>query len=379
MDKILILSMGKYPNGNAGAVRQHAFAKLYKKKGYVPIVIGLGDSTNFRVKDYEGIQYLSFKAINNNYFHRLMNLLCYKNNLKKFLKKHNDISKIMVVNIPISAFFYIKKYAKKNKIKLVHDSVEWYSPEEFSLGIFSISYFINNLYNTRWINKDFKVIAISKFLKDHFEVRGIKSVRIPVIMDIFNMKHEKNTNPKKLVIVYAGAIGKKDYLDVIIEGLSMLTFQELKKVQLRIIGIDYSNLASQPGIKSELLNKINESVNCLGRVSREVVLKNLEEADFTILMRSSTQRYAKAGFPTKIVESLATATPVICNLTSDLKDYIIESYNGIIVEKCTSDSVAMSIRKALELSEGEKKQMQINARKTAESNFDIRNYEHIDI
>jgi glycosyltransferase involved in cell wall biosynthesis len=107
----------------------------------------------------------------------------------------------------------------------------------------------------------------------------------------------------------------------------------------------------------------------LGRISHDEVLKNLEEADFTVLMRSETQRYARAGFPTKVVESLASATPVICNITSDLGNYLVDGENSMIVSGCTAESFAITLKRILALSQVEKAAMKISARKTAEKNF----------
>ena len=90
------------------------------------------------------------------------------------------------------------------------------------------------------------------------------------------------------------------------------------------------------------------------------------------MIRSEKQRYAKAGFPTKFVESLATGTPVISNLTSDLNDYLIDKTNGIIVDSCDERSICIAIKRALALSYNEKVYMCQEARKTAINYFDYR-------
>lgn len=377
MSSVLIVSIGRYPNGNAGAIRQHAFAKLFELCGYTPYVIGMGPSTNFQSKTFEGVRYTSFRANKNHLFNRILNLFLFKARLKKFLKENNKFSKIVVVSIPQPALFYLKRYAKKEEIQLIHDSVEWYSPEEFSLGKVSPSYFINNCYNTKWIDKNFKVIAISKYLQKHFQSRKIDTVRIPVIMDVNKLPHKKQIKVDKLVLMYAGAAGKKDYLKEIIEGLSLLKNKDLSKLELRIFGVEEEQLKIDMNISNHTIEKLSSTLKCFGRVSREVVLKNLEEADFTVLLRSSTQRYAKAGFPTKVVESLSSATPVICNITSDLGDYIEDTVNGIVVEECTPDSFAFSVKRAMEFSIDERLQMCANARKTAEESFDYSKYINI--
>ena len=119
---------------------------------------------------------------------------------------------------------------------------------------------------------------------------------------------------------------------------------------------------------------VKNCVNCIGKVQRQEVLKNLEEADFTVLIRLSELRYAKAGFPTKVPESLATGTPVICNLSSDLGMYLKDGENAIILKSRDVNDVAIGLRRAIHLSEAEKRKMQIAARKTAERCFDYKLY-----
>lgn len=42
MRKAVIVTENSYPEGDAGAVRQHAFAKILKQLGYDVLVIGYG-------------------------------------------------------------------------------------------------------------------------------------------------------------------------------------------------------------------------------------------------------------------------------------------------------------------------------------------------
>ena len=220
------------------------------------------------------------------------------------------------------------------------------------------------MWNRRWIDKSVSVVAISSYLQKHFESRGIDTVRIPVILDIQNTACEKRTCEDKTVFVYAGAPGKKDYLKTIIKGFALIP-PELK------------GLIQSCDADLQDLNIIAENIKCLGRVAREKVLENLSEADFTVLLRSEEQRYAKAGFPTKVVESLAIATPVISNLTSDLGMYLRDGNNAMIVSDCSPEAFADSIKRALMLSFEERRSMQRNARQTAEEHFDHRQYEEI--
>ena len=372
----MIVSYGKYPNGNAGAVRQHTFAKLFMDCGYRVTVIGMGDSTDFKLRNYEGVDYVSFRKDPNTVSNRALNWLLYGRRLKHFLKEHpSEFTDILFIKSYFASVAnYIKRYARKHGIKLYHDSVEWYSPEEFSMGKLALGYRKNNHMNTHTVDKQFHVIAISKYLHEFFESRGIDTIRIPVIMDSESTKCEKKTDHDKLIITYAGRIGKKDYIANIINGFLLLSPEEQSKIELRLIGAKSAQVAEITGISEAVLREHAASVKCMGRVPREVVLDNLSETDFTILIRDASLRYAKAGFPTKVVESLMCSTPVICNLSSDLGDYLTDGYNAVIAEDMSEQKVCQAIRRALELSREKRVEMQQNARKTAVEVFDYRNY-----
>lgn len=374
MKKVLLITTDKYPNGDAGSVRQYSFAKLYKELGYEVTVVGLGNCTNYQLETSDGISYISLRSSQNTLPARIKNYTGFKSKLKRFLRNYGNCEYIHVVSIPVNSLFFIKKYAKKHNIKLIHDSVEWYSPEQFRLGRFSLPYILKEKYNTKWIDKQFSVIAISSFLEKHFKSREINTVRIPVIMNVSEMPCEKRTAEDKTVFLYAGSPGKKDYLAEIIKGFSLLPQELLSRAELQLLGINKEQLTVLCGVEESAVEYMGNSLVCLGRVPREEVLNRLAAADFTVLLRSETQRYAKAGFPTKAVESLSTATPIITNLTSDLGLYLKDGYNSIIVSDCSPTAFSKALEKALCLSSEEKKLMYINARKTAEDHFDYRLY-----
>lgn len=374
MKRVLIVTCYRYPNGDAGAVRQHSFAKIYKELGYEVVVAGLGLHTAFSMRQYDDVSYVSFRNKKSNIVAKIKNYLLYKYNLKHFLSKEKKFDVMHVVNVPTKVFSFLKRYAKKRGIKLVHDSVEWYSPEQFKNGKKNSSYKAKDKLNKKLIDEQFSVIAISTFLEKHFKAKDINTVRVPVIMDVESISCEKLTDPGKTVFLYAGSPGKKDYLSEILAGFSLLSESELGKLEIRLIGITCGQLVSVCGVKEETIERISSSLKCFGRVSREEVLDNLKEADFTILLRSETLRYAKAGFPTKVVESLAAATPVITNLTSDLGMYLEDGKDSLIVNSCSSSDLAQTLKKAASLSATERDDMYNFSRKKAESAFDYKLY-----
>ncbi len=373
MKRALFVTWDKYPNGDAGAVRTYAFAKMFQSLGYAPTVAGMGETTGFQFKEEDDVSYISFRLPATDILSRIKGRLQFHKYLKRMLFDKNNLwDTIIVSSVPKKTLDFLKRYAKKNSIVLLHDSVEWYSPEQFSIGRFHPSYIAKDRWNRIHIDKSVRVISISSFLEKYFKNKGISTARIPVVMDVNQMAHDKMIDSQKMVFLYAGSPGKKDYLNLAIEGFAKT--QSNVVYEFRLIGVTKEQLVTLCGVDPVYIDKLGDKLCCMGRIPRSQVLNELSKADFTILMRSQEQRYAKAGFPTKFVESLATATPVIANSTSDLEMYLKNGENGYIVPDDSSDALSKVLSQALTLSYEERYKMQQSARVTAETHFDYRQY-----
>lgn len=366
---ILFLTVCNYPDGDANAVRQNAFAKILHEFGHKITVLSLNQSENSNdFQTYEGI---SYKSIKGRYFECKSQLATYfANEIKPDL--------IFLNTIPLPAFIYAKEYAVKNNIRLFHDAVEWHSINQYSIfdlhGLIC-GWYRNWIINTIVLDEKFKVIAISNYLYSYFKNKYIDTIKIPVIMDMSKIEYSIGIRKSReiLSVTYAGSPKSKDYLDKIILGINMLSDDERNRIEFNIFGITEEELADISG-KTVIQLKRSGCVIAHGKVSREVVLEKLKETDFTILIRHSKARYAKAGFPTKVVESLATGTPVILNLTSDLAEYLNDGYDSLVVASESPEDIVCTLRRALNLPLDELVRMRLYARKTAEDNFDLCNY-----
>ena len=372
--KIVILSYNRFPNGDAGAVRDYIFAKMLKELGHNVCIVAMSASTNFEVKSYNGVDYISLRNESVETKSRVWNYFGYTKRLFKFIENRFSAELpdvFWVVNMPLHSLISIKRFAIKKKIKLIHDSVEWYSARQFKLGFLSPEFIFKELNNRIVVDKNFKVISISKFLHNYYSNKNISSIRIPIIFDKSEINPNKNIDDERMILLYAGSPGKKDYLHIMIKSLCLLPEHILQKIEFRIIGVNSFDLDNMFKNDRDTLKKIKVYLNVMGRVPRNEVLKNLTQADFTVLLRDPQLRYAQAGFPTKVVESLASSTPVILNLTSNLGDYLNHLENCIIVENCSSSAFAEALMTAYDVKFLQKNIniIQKNARTTFESHF----------
>lgn len=370
--RVLICGLLNTPNGDAGALRQHKLAIMCRELGYEPLVVGLGKSNGMKHVSIDGVTYISLREGAGNVRDKIMSHLRYWKRLKKVMATYKPDA-IIVDDLGTTKTIRLKQYCKRNKIRLIHDSVEWYSPEQFKHGKFSMAYIRKDILNRFLIDKSCGVIAISRYLEEHFKAKGCQCVRIPIVITKTDLCKEKELPEDKVVFTYAGQPGKKDYLHVMLGAFALLPDEMLQRVVFNIVGCTKEQMLAA-GISEDVLEKLNAQLVLHGRVSHEEVLHILKETHFTLLMRSPVQRYAKAGFPTKVVESLSRSTPVICNLTSDLSSYLTDGVDALVVKDCCPNSLCSCLYRAIELSGERRTDMCRKAHETADTCFDYKAY-----
>lgn len=341
--RTLFISDTRYPEGNdASTIRFTNIIRLFQLCGCKAEVVAYGDSTGFSFREKDGIRYISLRSKNQSIPVRICDRQLFACRVKKHLNRYRHLSRIVVYNIPNSLMVYLKKYTQKKGIDLIYDCVEWYSKEEFSLGVFDPRYRAKNKLITKIVDKNIKVIAISRYLQKYFESKGVTTIRIPVLIDSVEESIPKERNGH-IRVVYAGSPGRKDSLDKIIEGFRLLPDAYHDRIKLYLYGVDYKWIKKNYGYTDSQIREMKRYVKAFGRKSNDEVVRALGNADFSVLLRPSNLRYAKAGFPTKVVESLKYGAPVICNLTSDLGNYLTNNKNAIVVSGCNEDALMDSL------------------------------------
>lgn len=372
---ICIITYSRFPEGDAEAVRLLTLAELLRDSGHDVYFVGMGFSDYLTDMAYKGFQYTSLRKKSKNTAQKIYHYITYKKRLATFLASSNfqrKVDVILAADLPISSLGWLKGFCKNRNIQFLVDSVEWYSPEQFKYGNLSPSMIFKNIENKYILDKNVKIISISKYLNAYFRDKGCDTVRIPAILDVKKMPYRKQIKEDQLTILYAGSPGKKDYLFEMLSGLLMLTPKQRDQIHFIVAGVSVNQINNWFSAKELMI--LTRCVSFLGRVERSVVLQTLSEVDFTVLLRESDLRYAKAGFPTKVVESLATGTPVILNLSSDLGDYINDMQEGLIVKGCSAEAFAQTLIRAQQLEKSQKEVMRHKARLCAENNFDYRLY-----
>ncbi|MFJ6166591.1 glycosyltransferase [Micromonospora orduensis] len=192
-----------------------------------------------------------------------------------------------------------------------------------------------------------RVIAISETLERHFVGRGRPTLVVPPQVDCADFADPAPSSlDGGLRLLYAGSAGAKDQLAVVLEGIRGLAPEDRSRVRLVIAGMSRERAGSLSDLGATSPDDLDDQVTFLGRVPRDRVLAELRLAHFSVLVRPPAG-YARAGFPSKVPESLAAGCPVLLNHTSDLGRYIVDGREGIVLGGCGADDVRRGLERAL--------------------------------
>lgn len=372
MNGIVFITTGWFPEGDAGAVRLRMMANCITEAGYHVTVLCRGKENDRGTVD--GIDYISLRHLKSK-FGKAYDYLVFPLRVKRFLKKNADsLYGVYIYNAHISVFEICKRFCRHHGIRLFHDCVEWYSPEEFKKGDKDSRYRNKLKINTKVVDNSFFVISISKYLEKYFASRGINTLRVPVLCDPSIRTEPKKRNGEKLTLFYAGIPYGKDLIDSLLKATFLLSDEERKRLKIVLVGTTKEAFANGTGMATETLDRCSDYVEFVGRVPRSDVIRLMEEADFTVLIRDASLTYAKAGFPSKVTESLSNATPILCNLSSDLEEYLEDGENAVISKDHTPEAVADAVRRAILLTPEEKNAMSKKALETSRDRLDYRQY-----
>lgn len=372
MKNVYIVVNHTVPTEHPNGVRVANLGLIFKEIGYQVTLVGFAAGSD-RTSEYKGMRCVLFEERGGS---GVMNAMqrereCLRK-FKEFLLANEQPSLVISGLFNCKRQQFLMKYCAKNKIPFAETVCEWYDRSSFA-GVKGFFKLINNRYSLRiQFSKAKNVIGISSLLCDYYDSRGCNTVYIPTLVDPEEYAGVTHTEGDCLRIAYAGSPARKDYVINAIRAVALLTDEERSRLQLHFYGPQPSQLRLL-GLSDEFLDQYQDQIVCHGRIPYAEVKAKVADADFTVLLRPN-KRYANAGFPTKVGESMACGTPVIANITSDLGKYIIDGKTGIVCADETPEACAEGFRRALAMSTEEKGRMRKAAYEMANTGFNYLSY-----
>lgn len=357
MDKETIIYIGGFelPDKNAAAHRVIANGKLLESLGYDVCYVGISKTEMFYNKTYYGFKSHALRYPQSiiDWFRYITTFLFYK----RIIDSCDNVKAIICYNLPAVSLCQLKVYCRLLNIKIFSDCTEWYiAPKTGNIISRLIKTWDIKIRMHYLHTKLDGVIAISAYLDEYYSKKGVKTLRLPPLVDSTDLKWEISSVVKSDAIVrltYSGSpfalspgSEVKDRLDLIIEGLYRLQ-NYFKNFELTILGVDAAGFLTVFPTYKERLASLENKIIWKGRVSHELSLKILKSSDYSIFLRDKNL-VTTAGFPTKFVEAITCGTPVLTNRNSNIEDYLKEGENGFWIDSTNAQTVCASLRTILE-------------------------------
>ena len=361
-----------FPEGDAGTRRVWGIVRSLCAAGYrVHVAAGLSPASESAPIPEAELSYSGMGEYDRNWspFRKLKYSLwdCGNHTLRWLNTLQEKPALVVMYGSPLPLARRTIGWCREHSVPLIGDVVEWYSGSHVPGGRFGPVHLCNEYTLRRLLPQCDGLIAISSYLENHYKTCGMQVLRVPPTLDVqavATTRADRHTGT--ISLVYAGVPGKKDLLGNVLAALAQVD-PEGRRFRLQVIG------PGEAALQRSFPGYITGAVSVLGRQPHAEVLRRVGESDFSILLRPN-QRYANAGFPTKVAESLSCGTPVMCNLTSDLAEHIRDGETGIV---CRDESVAAfteALQTASTLSDSALAAMRQAARQQALRAFDYRQY-----
>lgn len=355
MKKILYIGRFELPDKEATANRVVANAKLLRELGYEVTLAGWSDEVS--VKDgWKEQSFFGFRCYEK---HKA------KTSYEKFkmfsdatpeleLLKLEKYDIVIAYDFPAVALKKIMCYCQRKGIRVICDVSEWYTNKNKN-PLFRLVRMYDSYLRMKVLHKKADgLIVISRYLQNYY--KDCKTALIPPLVDISDTKWQEvsKSNDGICKLVYAGWPSKtKERLDIIVNAVS----GHIGKAELNIYGIDEQKYRSMYDVDGS----IAENIHFHGRVSHLETVEAVKSAHFSVIIRENCRKN-DAGFPSKMVESIACGTPVIITDISNVKDYVGDGNNGFIVS---------SVEFSQQLAEIVEKQCEVKVQKDV---FDYHNF-----
>ena len=287
-------------------------------------------------------------------------------NVKQRIFYKQDLKRVKVfienldVNKEIAAVFFtgtkfslftsgLVKFCKKRDIKTIADSMDWLAIHTHSL-LFNIIKRFDIFWEMRVANKRADgVLAISTYLQDYYAKCGKPTILIPPLFER-NVGEDTATMPnEKIRLIYAGTPfgpnvvckkpkALKDRLDRAIEILYQIKTAGVDNFIFDVYGVTEEGYKTAFPRHVKYVDELKDKLVFHGRTEYSLVEEALRKADFTVLIRDEN-RETKAGFPSKVGESICSGVPVVISNVGDHARYIKNDHNGFLLARDNETAV----------------------------------------
>ena len=362
--KIVILTNNPFPVGLAATNRILTYCKGFIHHGYFPEVISIkptepyNNPINSSVNGiFNGIKYAypggttirvaSFwgRRKNDLFAGYAALKLLYKTIKKgevKFVIFYGNCISVELLSILLSKFFKIGIYKEESE----HPTI-YFRDRNIFLYALKKWFFINKVYGYYT-----GVLVMTHPLRNFFLTKNISNKKILIVPQTVDLERFEKNNcclPIQFsnnYIAYIGSLNQqKDGVLTLVESFSEVLAKH-PEIKLVIAGDGIQQEKDSLLMLIKQLNLIG-NVHYIGRISSDKIPDLFQGAKLLVSCRPRSNQ-SDFGFPTKVVEYLASGKPAVTTATGDLSFYLKDRLNAFVANMADPKIFATKILEALQ-------------------------------
>lgn len=257
------------------------------------------------------------------------------------------------------------RVCRREGVRALADVTEWYEVKRprNKKGLFP---YVNALTVDRRIRRVDQrldgVLAISRYLYDFYEKKGVNVLRIPPVFH-YDRQYQDTDGTCKTILYAGSPAAGKDEIGILKDAVRALNRE---KICLRMVFVGVNIPDDAPELEQS-------GIFFRPRCNTEQVIEYVRASDFTVLFRHN-KRYAKAGYSTKVAESLFNGVPVLCNAIGGTDTDIEDGINGVKIRELTPEAVRDALTRIAGLSPEENAALRRNCREIGDRLFNADHY-----
>ena len=220
------------------------------------------------------------------------------------------------------------------------------------------------------------LIVISKKIMEYYENRGMepdRMVYLPALVDIEKMEAAQQVVEPiqcKKFFLNSGSFEEKEGIFLVMNAFAIVS-RLYNDILLVFTGNPPADKKTQVEQKARELG-IEKKLIFTGYLTQNELYWSYKHAVALLCCRRQSA-FASYGFPTKLVEYLASGRPVIATDVGEANRYLKDSVNAFIAQAENADSIAHAMTRALDMGV-EAKGIGLQGKKLAEQLFNYRAY-----
>jgi glycosyltransferase involved in cell wall biosynthesis len=378
---ILIIHQAFASVNEPGGTRHHEFARLLTSQGHKVTVIAspvsyiTGNHTHQSNTNIEGVTILRaavYDAHHKSFLHRVIAFFSFMLSSFWIGLGVKNVDVVWGTSPPIFQGVTAWALARLKGAKFLFEVRDLWPQFAIAVGVLTNPMLIAL---SRWLEKflyrqaDRMMINSPGFLQPVTSV-GAKRVNLipngadPSMFDPNNngaaFRQLNNLN-NKFVVLYAGAHGMSNDLNIVLEAAGLLT--DMKNVQIVLLG----DGKEKPSLMTQAKEMKLSNVTFISSVPKTEMASALAGADACIAILKPLEEY-KTTYPNKVFDYMAAGRPVVLAIDGVIRDVVEAADCGIFAQPGNAKEIAKAIRN-LAANPGKSSAMGLKGRKYLEENF----------